>query len=68
MVARIQNLDAEEAELLAAPLDALIMQLEKLQKSIQSEQRGLLEEVKKIQHLKQSNRSYRNRQGGEDAV
>lgn len=62
MAIQIRKLSAKDRVQLAEPLDTIITQLQVLQRGMLSQQRALVDEAKKIQHVTHSNRTYRARQ------
>jgi hypothetical protein len=62
MAIQIRKLSAKDRVQLAEPLDTIISQLQTLQRGMLSQQRALVDEAKKMQHVTHSNRTYRARQ------
>jgi hypothetical protein len=62
MAVQIRKLSAKDRVQLAEPLDTIITQLQTLQRGMLSQQRALVDEAKKMQHVTHSNRTYRARQ------
>ena len=62
MAIQIRKLSAKDRVQLAEPLDTIISQLQTLQRGMLSQQRALVDEAKKMQHMQTSNRTYRARQ------
>ena len=62
MAVQIPKLSAKDRVQLAEPLDTIITQLQTLQRGMLAQQRALVDEAKKMQHMQTSNRTYRARQ------